>query len=512
MADDRISKNLHLVYSTLKSEGYTDIGDEQDFIKKMQDEQNRLKVYNALKAAGYSDMGSNFTSFSGMIYTAPQQKPQAAAAPESSPQSSRTTIQTNVVKTVVQTPATQQQPTSSAPREVKNGDGKIKPTIPPFFDFAEQTAFKLMPMVESEQTVDANGNIIIKPKPVPTFKNGRMGMGYRDIFTGEYYDINDPVSESIVKNNTRTYESMKDLAAINRQQVGNMTQQIDDLLNQKRGEATAERVERIQKAADKGIVSSIMEAMASTAGAANPTDMQVMNRMKSQYGNEDTPETVERGRQIRQLEAAQRSMRDAQRIINEADHNAQEGTLAKWLESSFAGGAARGFGQKLFDADTWDMGGTDLSDNLGLMSALKKADKGEKLNEAEQMLLDAKAVELATNAYFGSYVGRGYGAGKVTAESIPFMIEMCINPASAAGTGSTSMLTRYALKRFGKQAIKNNAKKYVAAKVGTRVVGDLAGSATMAATTGSVRVAAGTVERMNGDVYAGTDDTTVETV
>ena len=79
MADDRISKNLHLVYSALKSEGYTDIGDEQDFIKKMQDEQNRLKVYNALKGAGYSDMGSDFKSFSGMIYTAPQPKPQEAA-------------------------------------------------------------------------------------------------------------------------------------------------------------------------------------------------------------------------------------------------------------------------------------------------------------------------------------------------------------------------------------------------------------------------------------------------
>lgn len=125
MADDRISKNLHLVYSALKSEGYTDIGDEQDFIKKMQDEQNRLKVYNALKGAGYSDMGSDFKSFSGMIYTAPKPKPQPAAAPAASPQSSPTTIQTNVAQPVVQTPATQQQPTSAAPREVKKGDGSM---------------------------------------------------------------------------------------------------------------------------------------------------------------------------------------------------------------------------------------------------------------------------------------------------------------------------------------------------------------------------------------------------
>lgn len=125
MADDRISKNLHLVYSALKSEGYTDIGDEQDFIKKMQDEQNRLKVYNALKGAGYSDMGSDFKSFSGMIYTAPQPKPQPASAPAASPQSSPTTIQTNVAQPVVQTPTKQQQPTSAAPREVKKGDGSM---------------------------------------------------------------------------------------------------------------------------------------------------------------------------------------------------------------------------------------------------------------------------------------------------------------------------------------------------------------------------------------------------
>ena len=92
------------------------------------------------------------------------------------------------------------------------------------------------------------------------------------------------------------------------------------------------------------------------------------------------------------------------------------------------------------------------------------------------------------------------------------MIEMCVNPASATGQGAQSMLTRYALKRFGKQAIKDNAKKYIAAKATSRVVGDLAGSAVMAATTGSVQVAANTAERMNGDVIAGTDDVTGETV
>ena len=66
-------------------------------------------------------------------------------------------------------------------------------------------------------------------------------------------------------------------------------------------------------------------------------------------------------------------------------------------------------------------------------------------------------------------------------------------------------MTRYALKRFGKQAVKNNVKKYVAAKVGARVAGDEAGAATMAATTGVIRTAADATERMNGQVMYGTD-------
>ena len=495
------------LYEKMKGAGIN-TGSYADFSASMDNDADRDWYYKKAQSMGLN-IGSA-SDFAAMMSTPKQQTP-VVEQPQQ--------VQTPAAAAPAPLTSAQARPQSGAYNpsndpllQQMKKDGKIKPAIPSFSDVAEQTAYKPMPLFESEQTVDANGNIVSKPKPVPTIKNGRMGMGYHDMVTGEYYDINDPASESIVKNNTSTYESMKDLAAINRQQVGNMTQQIDDLLNQKRGEATAERVGRIQKAADNGLGASLMEAMASTAGAADPTDMQAMTRMKSQYGNEDTPETFERGQQIRQLEAAQRSMRDAQRIINEADHNAQEGTLGKWLESSFAGGAARGFGQKLFDADTWDMGGTDLSDNLGLMNALKKADKGEKLNEAEQMLLDAKAVELATNAYFGSYVGRGYGAGQVTAEAIPFMIEMCVNPASATGQGAQSMLTRYALKRFGKQAIKDNAKKYIAAKATSRVVGDLAGSAVMAATTGSVQVAANTAERMNGDVIAGTDDVTGETV
>ena len=263
----------------------------------------------------------------------------------------------------------------------------------------------------------------------------------------------------------------------------------------------------VKQYTDYATENPFMAAMLSTAGAASPGDMQRGTYEQVRRSEHiPTKEAEQLHNEIVDLEAAQRSMRDAKRIIGEADHNAQKGTFGKWLESSFAGGAARGLRQKLFDVDTWDFGGSDLSDAGAIMTALNAYDRGEELTRSQQMLLDAKAVELATDAYFGSEVGYGYKAGKVTAESIPFMLEMCINPAAGTGHTAQAMLTRYALKRFGKQAVKNNVKKYVAAKIGTRVAGDVVGAATMAATTGSVRTAADATERMNGQVMFDTDE------
>lgn len=203
------------------------------------------------------------------------------------------------------------------------------------------------------------------------------------------------------------------------------------------------------------------------------------------------------------LQAAAKSMRNAQNIIAEADHNAKEGSFADWLERSFAGGAVRGLGKTLYDPHTWDMGVLDVAENSALLKALDAYEAGNSLTEAQQALLDAKAVELATNAYFGSEVGRGYKAGQVTAEAIPFMLEMAINPASTAGKGAVNALTRYALKRFGTKAAKKGIS--TAAKVATRVVGDVAGASAMAATTGAGNVAANTLERMAGDARFATD-------
>lgn len=233
----------------------------------------------------------------------------------------------------------------------------------------------------------------------------------------------------------------------------------------------------------------------------------------------------------RNYKAADRALRNAERMIAEADHNANGG-----FEGSFVAGAARGFGQKFGDASTWDLGITDLGDNLAFMDVLKKADQGKALTESEQTMLDSKVLEIATSEYFGSELGRGYKAGGVTAESIPFMVEMMVNPLAGAGKGAENMLARYAMKRFGKKAvekeIKKNIKKgmtkeaaeaaarqtaapiakraaaiaekdlgYKIAKGAVRGAGDIAAAAGIAATTGAVRTVADAVDRMSGDVH-----------
>ncbi len=201
--------------------------------------------------------------------------------------------------------------------------------------------------------------------------------------------------------------------------------------------------------------------------------------------------------------AANDALRNAQRIIDEADRNGADGS---GNETSFVGGALRGFGQKVFDPTTWDMGLSEMANSGTLLEALDVADSGGELTEAQRTLLDAKAVEMATNAYFGSYLGYGYKAGQVSAESIPFMLEMAINPAAALGKGASAKLTRYALKRYGKEAIRKNAAKYLATKAATRVGADVVGAATMTATTGALGTTADALRRMSGDIEYDLDE------
>lgn len=195
-----------------------------------------------------------------------------------------------------------------------------------------------------------------------------------------------------------------------------------------------------------------------------------------------------------ELEAARTLLEESQNIIDEAKRKGK---------TNFVSGVGRGFADTAFNAETWSFGLSDMRDAKVLMDALDKFDRGEELTQSEQTLMDAAVANMATNAYYYSDLGRGYKAGMVTGQSVPFMLEFAINPVSASGSGIAKSILKYGMKKFGKSAVKNNAAKFAA-----RLTGDAAAAAAMTGTSSAARVAAGTIERMGGDIQL--DDTGTE--
>ena len=221
------------------------------------------------------------------------------------------------------------------------------------------------------------------------------------------------------------------------------------------------------------------------------------------FGNGDTKETQDR---YTSLHAAKNLLDDANKLVEEA----------KKGDTGFFSSLGRGFKDKFMDTDNWTMGLTDTAYSGLLRKAIEKEESGEELSPEESKLLDAAAVNMATQAYFSSDMSRGYKAGSTTAQSIPFMLEFAVNPISSSGNALAKGLLKHGLKRFGRASAEaagrgalnafGRAATSNVAKVAGRLVGDAAAAAGMTATTSIGRVASGTNERMIGDVQATVED------
>lgn len=443
------------LYDKLKNQGYN-IGTYDEFSSSLNNEEDRKWYYD--KASSMKLNVGTYDDFNKMFGTTTTEE--APAAPSD-------TVAATMPKDTVPTNSTEQ----PAGQNIFN-----QPQIPIKTTYTQQEWEKM----DANQRLQNAGNVVISPEKPWTLEQEAAWSGLtpeaRKVIIGDDKVYN--MFESHLQ-----HQQAGKLQTANRQQVADLTTDIDS-------ELTRRGAELDRKASEQR--SWWQDLPRGGGGAITTFNFSTNNgRMADQ--------------EYKDLSAARNQLTEAQRIINEADINAKNGTMSDWLKSSFAGGASRGFGQKLFDVSTWDAGMTDLNNNASALMALKAFDEGKPLTRSQEMLLDAMSVKLATDAYFGSYVGRGYKAGQVTAESIPFMIEMCINPASTAGKSATSQLSRYAIQRFGKQALKKNAKKYAATKAATRVLGDVAGSALMSASTGTGRVTADAVDRITGQVTYDTD-------
>lgn len=236
---------------------------------------------------------------------------------------------------------------------------------------------------------------------------------------------------------------------------------VNELINAARQERAKERQQRVRSVGDGGIFSTMSQAY--LAGEQNDTD--------------------------KQLEYASTLMEQAQNITNEAK---------KKGNTNFFAGFARGF--KDAPLDGWAMGLQDLKNYSAAKKVMDKVDKGEELTPSEDALMQALVTNAATQMYYAGDLGRGYKAGGVTAESLPFMLDMI------AGMGAVQSLTKPASKAIVKYAADKAAQMGLGrattglAKGAARTVAGLGDVAAHTATFGSARVAADYQRRGLGDV------------
>lgn len=236
---------------------------------------------------------------------------------------------------------------------------------------------------------------------------------------------------------------------------------VNELINAARQERAKEKQQRVRSVGDGGIFSTMSQAY--LAGEQNDTD--------------------------KQLEYASTLMEQAQNITNEAK---------KKGNTNFFAGFARGF--KDAPLDGWAMGLQDLKNYSAAKKVMDKVDKGEELTPSEDALMQALVTNAATQMYYSGDLGRGYKAGGVTAESLPFMLDMI------AGMGAVQALTKPASKAIVKYAADKAAQMGLGrattglAKGAARTVAGLGDVAAHTATFGSARVAADYQRRGLGDV------------
>ena len=186
--------------------------------------------------------------------------------------------------------------------------------------------------------------------------------------------------------------------------------------------------------------------------------------------------TPEEAKESNLLRSARELLDDAKNIVEESGKKGRTNAIS---------GLFRGMRDNL-SIDDITFGIADAVNEGNLNRALLKYDRGETLTEAEEKLLEASAVNLAVQNYFGSDLGAGYKAGQVTAASLPFMLEFAVNPVARSGNAIAKGLLKFGMNRFGR-----------AGSFASRVAGSTGAALGMTATTGLPQVASNTMERLN---------------
>lgn len=502
MPSDKTQKNLSGLHNTLETMGYS-VPNIDQFAKDMRKEENLRSVYDKVSSGGYElpDF-ETFKADMGWIKPTPAGvptplRPKDQLAPTGKPDAPATPFGFDLS-------ANPKKP-SHAPK-ARLGFPRLDKKMRPVQEVNDTS----VPLLKTTRDVaqDENGNVVnvVQPELVPDFDPNNGGVtapkALMDVTTGKTIRPTELSKEEVDGYNAGNIDAVKDpklrqaLKEANiiytptltesdaRRKAGELTSEID--------KALAERTEYLDKKMGEVTIADSPTAW----GIRGFNIPAAANKSRIEQANDSEYMT---------LEAARRTMQDVNNLIAEADHNTKKGgDLASVYERSALAGTLRGFGTTIINPKLWDQGARDFSDEARLARAVDKSDRGEQLTRGEQLLLDAKANEMAIALYFEDRIGRGYKAGSVTAHAIPFMVEMAMSGGiSTMGKNVSSGLARYAMRRFGAKAAGKAIIKRTIRGAATTAGAMLAGGA-MANTFGAMKTAANVVGRTTGDVQFAT--------
>ena len=502
MPSDKTQKNLSGLHNTLETMGYS-VPNIDQFAKDMRKEENLRSVYDKVSSGGYElpDF-ETFKSDMGWIKPTPAGvptplRPKDQLAPTGKPDAPATPFGFDL-------PANPKKP-SHAPK-ARLGFPRLDKKMRPVQEVNDPS----VPLLKTTRDVaqDENGNVVnvVQPELVPDFDPNNGGVtapkALMDVTTGKTIRPTELSKEEVDGYNAGNIDAVKDpklrqaLKEANiiytptltesdaRRKAGELTSEID--------KALAERTEYLDKKMGEVTIADSPTAW----GIRGFNIPAAANKSRIEQANDSEYMT---------LEAARRTMQDVNNLIAEADHNTKKGgDLASVYERSALAGTLRGFGTTIINPKLWDQGARDFSDEARLARAVDKSDRGEQLTRGEQLLLDAKANEMATALYFEDRIGHGYKMGSVGANAVPFMIEMAMSGGlSTVGKTVASGLARYAMRRFGTKVVGKELIKGVI-RGGSKIVGSMVAGGAMANTFGVMKTAANVVGRTTGDVQFAT--------
>lgn len=241
---------------------------------------------------------------------------------------------------------------------------------------------------------------------------------------------------------------------------------VDDMIKAARSQRAAERQLKTKEVGGSGLFSTLSQAY--VAGEQNETD--------------------------RQLEYASTLLDEARKVTAQAERSGKQ---------NFFQNFAQGFTDS--PLDTWTLGLQDLKNMSAANKVVDKVNSGSSLTPSEEALMQAMVVNAASKMYNDEKLGIGYNVGSITAQSLPFMLNMIVGmgavqsvtkPASKALLKyATDKLTEMGVKGFGKALGRGAA----------RTVSGLGDVAFHTATFGAPLVAADYERRQLGQTVVGVD-------